>query len=461
MSMKTVSGAFYAYAEILNIFYICKKCFGRPIILLKRGDFMNKRKLSGDVSCDVLIIGGGMAGLLCAYEIGQSGGSCIVCEAECAGGGISGSTTGKVSAQHGLYYAELIDNTGVETARLCLESNLEAVAKFRGICKKEGLPWEDVSSYVYSRGGREALEVEKAALRRLGYDADIVGKTVLPFPVAGALEFKDQGQIAASDVMEGLAKTAKVYEHTPIEKITATGKAYTDGAAISAGSIIVATHFPFINRYGMYYLKMHQERSWFVAAEGCDDVEGIYIGAEDGISLRRMGDLLYIGGAAARTGSESEGWHTAELFAAENFPGSRIRYRWATQDCMTLDKMPYIGRYSPLAPKVFVATGFNKWGMTGSMLSAMILSDLVAGRQNRYEELYSPSRSIFRRGALTNLGVAVSGLVSLKTPRCPHMGCALEWNRYEHTWDCPCHGSRFEADGELINNPARHGFTEA
>ena len=128
---------------------------------------------------------------------------------------------------------------------------------------------------------------------------------------------------------------------------------------------------------------------------------------------------------------------------------------------MTLDKMPYIGRYSPLAPKVFVATGFNKWGMTGSMLSAMILSDLVAGRQNRYEELYSPSRSIFRRGALTNLGVAVSGLVSLKTPRCPHMGCALEWNRYEHTWDCPCHGSRFEADGELIDNPARHGFTEA
>lgn len=421
---------------------------------------MKTKKLMGDVNCDVLVIGAGMAGLLCAYEISRQGADCIVCEAECAGGGVSGSTTGKVTAQHGLCYASLLENIGKEGARTYLHSNLEAVERLRSLCSENDALWEEVPSFVYSEKDRQKLENEHLALKQLGYDAPIQEKLPLPFPTSGGICFPRQGQIDAPELMEKLAAKLDIYEHTPVRKVS-PGKACTDNAVIHADSIIIATHFPFIIRYGLYFLKMYQERSWFVAAEGCQDVEGMYIGEGGGLSFRNMGNTLYVGGAAARTGKKSRAWESAEELISHCYPNAKIKYKWATQDCITLDGMPYIGRYSKAVPGLYVATGFNKWGMTGSMLSAMILSDTVNGRKNEYESLYSPHRSVLKKRAVTNLGETLSGLISFKRPRCPHMGCALQWNPHENSWDCPCHGSRFDADGELIIGPAKRDMNAA
>ena len=173
-----------------------------------------------------------------------------------------------------------------------------------------------------------------------------------------------------------------------------------------------------------------------------------------GLSFRNQGNRLILGGGSHRTGKQGGNWTELEAFACKHFPDSHIRYRWATQDCMTLDSIPYIGRYSARTPDLFVATGFNKWGMTSSMVAANILTDLVLDRQNPYTEVFSPSRSIMHPQLAVNAFEAVTNLLSLSKKRCPHMGCALKWNPQEHTWDCPCHGSRFEENGKLIDNPS-------
>ena len=183
--------------------------------------------------------------------------------------------------------------------------------------------------------------------------------------------------------------------------------------------------------------------------------EGMYLDAqENGLSFRSWGDNLLLGGGGHRTGKKGGGWAELEAFAREHYPDANIVSRWATQDCISLDGIPYIGQYSASTPNLYVATGFNKWGMTTSMAAARILTDLVRGRENPYASLFSPSRSILHR----QLGVnALESTVNLLTPsrkRCPHLGCALKWNTQEHSWDCPCHGSRFSEDGKLLDNPA-------
>lgn len=137
-----------------------------------------------------------------------------------------------------------------------------------------------------------------------------------------------------------------------------------------------------------------------------------------------------------------------------NIPGAKEVCRWATQDCMTLDGVPYIGQYSKRTPNLYVATGFNKWGITSSMVASMVLCDLVQGRENPYADIFSPSRTMLRPQLFINGFEAAVNLLTPTKPRCPHMGCALKWHPQEHSWDCPCHGSRFADDGKLLDNPA-------
>ena len=163
---------------------------------------------------------------------------------------------------------------------------------------------------------------------------------------------------------------------------------------------------------------------------------------------------MLLGGGAHRTGKKGGAWKELEDVAEELYPDAKITYKWATQDCMTLDGVPYIGQYSPSTPNLFVATGFNKWGMTSSMVASRILCDLVCEKPNEYEKIFSPSRSILRPQLAINALEALGGWLTLSGKRCPHLGCALKWNKYEHSWDCPCHGSRFKSDGSVLDNPA-------
>ena len=176
--------------------------------------------------------------------------------------------------------------------------------------------------------------------------------------------------------------------------------------------------------------------------------------AQCGLSFRNYKDLLLIGGGDHRTGKKGGNWQELRDFAKQYYSCAVERDNWATQDCMTLDGVPYIGVYSKGLPNCYVATGFNKWGMTSSMVAAMLLKDLILDKDNPYTEVFNPSRNMLKPQLFINGCEAVGNLLTLSKKRCPHMGCALKWNACEHTWDCPCHGSRFDIDGKVLDNPA-------
>lgn len=414
--------------------------------------------LEHDAEADVLIIGGGLAGILCAYTLTQAGMDCLLIEADTICGGISRNTTAKITSQHGLIYGKLERQFGPDTARLYWKANEAALRRYRQLARAFPCDFEEKPAYVYSLDQPETLKAELAALERLGIPAAFADHVPLPFPTAGAICFEEQAQFHPLKLAAGVARDLHIHEHTAaraFEKNTVV----TDHGRVRAENIIVATHFPLLNKHGGYFLKLYQHRSYVLALEGAMDVRGMYLdAAENGISLRNYGPWLLLGGGGHRTGKAGGGWEELENFARRYFPDSREKCRWAAQDCMTLDGVPYIGQYGRHTPGLYVATGFNKWGMTSSMTAAMVLSDLVRGKQNPYAAVFSPTRTVLRPQLLANLTEATASLLTVSKPRCPHMGCALKWNPRERTWDCPCHGSRFTETGELLDNPATGGL---
>ena len=411
-------------------------------------------KLRGDLKTDVLIIGGGMAGILCAYMLEKAGVDYALAEAETICAGITGNTTAKITSQHGLIYDKLVREFSVEEARMYLSANEAALAKYRELCADIDCGFETKDSYVYSLSNRNKLEKEMAALGKIGYPAELVEKLPLPLKTVGAVKFSAQAQFDPLRFVSSIAKGLNIYEHTKVLELIGT-KARTASGEINANTVVVTTHFPFINKHGSYFLKMYQHRSCIIALENAQNVGGMYVDEDEkGMSFRNYGDLLLLGGGGHRTGKQGGGWSELESFAERNYPEAAEKYRWAAQDCMTLDGMPYVGYYSKKTPGLLVATGFNKWGMTSAMVSATILTDMLLGRKNEYARLFSPSRSILRPQLVINALEAAANLLTPSKKRCPHLGCALKWNSQEHTWDCPCHGSRFSEDGKLIDNPA-------
>ncbi len=410
--------------------------------------------LQEDLNTDVLIVGGGLAGLLCAWRLSQLGVDCALVEADRVCGGITKDTTAKITAQHGLIYAKLARMRGVQIAKGYLEANLAALERYRKLSRHMDCDFQEKDSFVYALEDRAGLEEEAACLNELGVPAALELRPPLPFSVAGAVRFPGQAQFDPLKLAAALLTKLRIYERSPVRSLSAH-RAVTDKAVIRAKKTIVATHFPILNRHGSYFMKLYQHRAYVVALENAPDLGGIYVDAcIDGLSFRNYNGLLLLGGGGHKTGKEGGGWEALESFARRHWPKARIKYRWATQDCMSLDGVPYIGQYAATTPDLYVATGFNAWGMTGSMVSALLLGDLVTGRKNPWAAVFSPSRSMLRPQLALNLGQSTAGLLTPTVPRCPHMGCALKWNEAENTWDCPCHGSRFTKDGKLLDDPA-------
>ncbi len=410
--------------------------------------------LTADRKTDVLIIGGGMAGILCTYLLSQAGIDCILVEASRICGGITQNTTAKITSQHGLIYHQLLGRFGPEKARLYLLANENALEQYSLLCRNIDCDFQEQDSFVYSLNDRETLEKESTVLKQIGYDAQFCSELPLPFQVAGAVRFRKQAQFHPLKFVSAIVGNLSIVEHTKVLEL-APGKAVTNGGTISANKIIIATHFPMLNKHGSYFLKLYQHRSYVLALQNAPEIDGMYVDdAQTGLSFRHYGNLLLLGGGGHRTGKYGGNWNELEEFASTYFPKAQITVRWAAQDCMTLDGIPYIGQYSKRTPDLYVSTGFNKWGMTSSMAAASLLTDLVQGKKNPYEELFSPSRTMLRPQLAINAAESTLNLLTPTTPRCPHMGCALKYNPAEHSWDCPCHGSRFSADGKLLDNPA-------
>ena len=410
--------------------------------------------LTRDIRTDVLIIGGGMAGLLCAHFLKSSGINCVVAEAGRICGGVTQNTTAKITAQHGLLYHKLVKRLGYHRAALYLDANQAALDRYRTLCQGIDCDFETKDNFVYSRKDPALPERELSALEKLRAPADFVASVPLPFDTAGAVRFRNQAQFHPLKFIAAICQDLPIFEHTRVLSLD-RGTARTSGGRIQAEKVIVATHFPFLNTHGSYFLKLYQHRSYVLGLHGAGAVEGMYADENDkGLSFRSAGDCLLLGGAGHRTGKPGGSYPELTDFKNIHYPEAKIAYQWATQDCMSLDDMPYIGQYSALTPNLFVATGFNKWGMTSSMVAAQLLRDLVLGKDNPYAELFSPSRNMLHRQLAVNAAESAFNLLTPTVPRCPHLGCALKYNRAEHSWDCPCHGSRFSEDGKLLNGPA-------
>ena len=440
------------------------------------GSSIGKREpLSGDMEVPVVVIGAGLAGILTAYYLKQEGIRAVVLEADRIGSGQTKNTTAKITSQHNLIYSRIIRTFGRRMAEHYARANEAAIGEYERLVREKGIDCDFVRcpACLYSQMETEILREEAEAAESLGIRASFETDCELPFPVAGVTKFARQARFHPLKFLAGMADEVEVYEQTKALKV-AGRRVETDRGSVMAEHVVFAAHYPFLNVPGYYFARMYQERSYVMALEGTGRPTGMYLGIDEGgLSLRSCGDLLLLGGGSHRTGVNPEGRTDAECRygmlqnrAQEIYPGCREVYRWSAQDCMTLDGLPYIGRFSRSRPHWYVATGFGKWGMTSSMVSARILTALITGRDCPEADIFSPNRPFTvqaAKGLAVHAAYTVKGLTKhllpagkgRVIPNCPHMGCRLEWNQAEKSYDCPCHGSRFDREGHLIDGPAQ------
>lgn len=418
----------------------------------KSGSFNTVKE---DMKTQVLIIGGGITGLLCAHFLKENGVEYVLVEQNKILNGVTKNTTAKITLQHGLIYNKLIKNVGFEKAQQYLQANKQAVEKYFQMCKKIDCDFEIKDSFVFSLSDRKKIEDEIKALEQLGQETLFMADLPLPVKAVGAVKIKNQAQFNPIKFLNSLSKDLNIYENSKVTEVNGN-TVICNGKKIVAQKIIFATHFPFKNTHGSYFLKMYQHRSYVIALKGAKNINGMYVDENlKGLSFRNYGEYLLLGGGSHRTGKNGGSYAELRNFAKEKYPNLKEEYSFATQDCMTLDSVPYIGNYSKNTPNWYVATGFNKWGITSSMVAANILCDMVMEKENHYSNVFLPSRSILKPQLLVNGFETTVNLLNPMPKRCTHLGCALKWNAAEHTWDCGCHGSRFTEDGKVINNPAQ------
>lgn len=427
--------------------------------------------LNQDISFDAAIIGGGIAGILTAYFLQQSGLHVAVFEASAVGMGTTAYTTAKITSQHGLFYQNMLSKFGPEISRLYASSHQKAISSYAKLIETENIDCDFslLPSYLYDTVDNPLLIAETEAAKFLGIPAAFTKDTELPFSVYGAVKLDNQAQFHPLKFLNHLARQLEVYEHTTITHIakqSLTAKTSSGTFQVSAKMIVVTTHYPMKNVPGFYFTRLHQSLSYLSAWEGVTPLHGIYLSAiKNGHTMRSYDSVLLFGGLGHRTG-QSEARNPYKQFASEVnllFPDAKELCHWSAEDCMSLDEIPYIGNYSAATPWLYVATGFKKWGMTGAMVAALLLNDMIRGIPNELKRLYRPNRLTIQASALPfakHMGITLNSLVLKKftlgkkhPPNCTHLGCTLNWNASDETWECPCHGSRFSKEGLVLNNP--------
>lgn len=456
-----------------------------------------REPLNGDLSVEVAVIGAGITGILTAYFLQKAGKKVVVLEADRIGSGQTGKTTAKITYQHGLCYHNLIQNVGKEEARDYLTANRLAIEEYKRLIKEENIAcdFRICASLLYTLEDTDLLEKEEKAAVSLGIDAKILKQTELPFTVKEALAFSGQAVFHPMKFIQALSENLTIYEDTKVEDIKEngvetyrilispkpneiqfsdkkSGEDKKDGKSyvtVTAKEVVMACHYPFTIYPGYYFARMHQERSYVVALTEVSGkpLQNIYYGIDKGgYSFRQSGDYLLLGGGGHRTGENRQGGRYEQLFAAAGrfYPGSQVSHYWSAQDCITLDDIPYIGQFAIGTRGVYVATGFKKWGMTHAMVAARIISDEILWKESSVGKVFRTGRFHAKVSLPKLLNEGAHSIKNLTIPhetekrRCSHLGCFLSKNPEEGTWDCPCHGSRFTKEGEVIDGPAKKGI---
>lgn len=426
--------------------------------------FKEFKPLAKDIKADCVVIGGGIAGILTAYELQNRGFKTVLLEADKLCSGATCRTTAKITSQHGAVYGDIVKKIGVDAGKLYYESQQNAIDYIESVAAKSGINcmFKRLPAYIYQKKGDGMLLSEARALNKIGADFEYTKTTELPFEVSGAIKFPNQAQFHPLMLMQRLTQELEIYEKSRVVSIEADGVVTPHGKAF-AQYIVDATHYPIMNIPGFYFLRQHQQRVYLLAIRCDKKLDSMYYGCDDGHTFRQSGRHIIIGGEAHRTGNNKKGgcYYNLFKFARQCYPDCVFDYKWSNQDCITHDGIPFIGRYSKASSNLFVATGFNKWGMSSSGVAAQLIADLICDRKNEYESLYTPQRFHVRAGAkklFVDVGYSVGGLTkglfSSKDRKCKHLGCRLTINSDENTFECPCHGSQYAKNGKLLHNPS-------
>ena len=473
-------------------------------------------EIKEDKKVSVCIIGGGLTGLQTAYNLSDKL-DVVILEKDRICGSTSGKTTGKITSQHGVFYDYLINSQSKEFAKMYLEANEKAIQNIKDIIEKEEIECdlEEESSYVFTKQETklDMIKNEQKAVDKLQKEkSDYVKEIELPTEISGAIEFKNQAQFHPLKYAYGLAKAiikndGKIYENTKVTDIKRENEKYVVYAnknKVIADYVVLATRYPIMNVPGYYFLKMYQSTSYAMVFDAKKKLfDGMYISYETpNLSFRTIRDgdreLLLAVGYDYKTGTEElrDGYQRLEVIVRKMYPDAEVLYKWTAEDCISLDKIPYIGQYSSIMKNLYIATGFNKWGVTSSNVAANIITDKILQKENKYEEIFKSTRiepiknrqemgdmlkeanksillSRFKipkeeldnikigEGKIIKIDNTKVGVYKSKTgeiykvkPICTHLGCELYFNNIEKIWECPCHGSKFTYDGKSIEVPS-------
>lgn len=481
----------------------------------------NYPELKEDINAEVCIIGGGIVGAITAYLLEKNGVNVVVLEKDKICMGVTANSTAKLTSQHGLFYKYLENENGLNFAKKYLESNEEGIKLAEKIIKEETIDcdYEKKDAYVFATNESELKKIEEEidVLKRINYDAELEKNTDIPVEKClGAVKFKNQAQFNSRKYVIELFKIVsklggKIYENSKVENIQHDNAAYNisaNGYNVKAKNVVISTHYPIKNFPGMYFSKMYQDKSYAIAVDTKQDeneiIDGMFIQSCDPVISFRTAkykdkNLLIVAGSGHRTG-QAEGkiedsFVNLENYIKKYYPNAETKFKWSTEDCVTLDKVPYIGQFSNLLPNMYVATGFKKWGMSTSHVAGKLISDLILGKENEYVDIYKatrlepiknikefgnmlkestysllinkikPAKDILEKIPLGDGGIVEidgdkvgiyktdDGEIFAVKPYCGHLGCLVSWNNLEKTWDCPCHGSRYDYMGNIITEP--------
>lgn len=458
----------------------------------------------------VLVIGGGMAGVLTAYRLHQRGIQAIVIERGEIGRTCTANTTAKITSLHGAVYQKIAKAYGDEKAKKYYDIQQKSIEDYKEIIQACNIScdFELKSHIMFATKDEEKLRKEFDCLKQLDIPAEWVEHSPLPFSILGGIVFRNQAQFHPLRFLDQVIEKLQVYTNCQATRIDSDGTVEVNHSyQVKADSVVIATHFPIINSKGFYFTKLSQDRSYALALKQTNgfDIHDMYIDMEEqGHSFRPYQNYLIMVLGNHRSGKKKVPSYYKQLEgeALKWFPNATVEYHWSNQDCMSLDHIPYIGQYSKTLPNFYVATGFNQWGMSNSMTAANVISELIASGASEYADVFSPNRNqVSGAGAfLTNGAISVvhltkqllhikedeltkikkgeagiiklegstigaykdmSGELHMVDTKCPHLGCQLQWNPNEKTWDCPCHGSRFDYEGRLIEDPAQKDLNKA
>lgn len=468
--------------------------------------------LERDIEADVVVVGSGITGLTTARLLAAQGRRVVVLEARDLAAGVTGYTTAKLTALHTAIYSQLSEIWDDEVAAVYATANQAAIAKVRDLVAADGIECDlrDASAYTYAESSEHLslIESEVEAGRRAGLDVSFTTDTELPYQINGAVRLDGQAQFHPRRYCLGLAdaitdKAGLIFENSPVVDLDAdTAKVSTERATVRAERVVVATQIPFVKRGG-HFARMTPSRSYALALKpDGESIRHMYISVDQPTrSLRSTGDgYLIVGGEGHPVGTDQDTtkrYEALESWAHDKFPGCSVEYKWSAQDYRSADRLPFIGRLTSGTERVFVATGFAKWGMTNGTVAAMIISDLIQGVPNPWADTFDSTRIALPEGGRETLTAGIEfakhfvgdriksldrpsaselspgeggvvwwegrsvaafrdddGTLHAVSPTCTHMGCRVSFNTAERSWDCPCHGSRFDVDGHVLQGPA-------